>query len=212
MSSLRALLPVVAAAAVLAASGCEPEPNTPVATRELTELEADLVMLGMENQVTADGVRTGRVVSDTAYVFEDSSEVHMVGVDMTLYHEDGRQRAHITAERGRLNQRTERMIGRGNVVVRIAEGGQVIRTEELHYDPQRDEIWSDSATAIEHEGGVTRGSCFRSDLQLRNRRLCDIRGAAGVNIRESPGDTVAPESGGSGGDAPDDADPGGGER
>lgn len=187
-------------AIVLAPIACEPEPNTPVATQELTELEADFLMLGMDNQVTADGVRTGMVVSDTAYVYEDSSEVHMVGVDMTLFHEDGRQRAHITAQRGRLNQRTERMVGRGNVVVRLAQGGEIIRTEELHYDPQRDEIWSDSATVIEHVGGVTSGSCFRSDLQLQNRRLCDIRGAAGADLPQAEADTAGAEEGGGAGE------------
>ena len=52
--------------------------------------------------------------------------------------------------------------------------------------PGAERIWSDSATVYTDEGRVTRGSCFRSNLDFTNLEVCAIRGSAGVR-REGGG-------------------------
>ena len=58
--------------------------------------------------------------------------------------------------------------------------GRRIESAEIVYDPEQEEIWSDSATVQTLANGrVTRGSSFRSDMEFRNVQIQNIRGAVG---------------------------------
>lgn len=174
---------VVAIAAIaLAVGACDETPNTPVAAGALTELEADGIIYGMDDYLEADGIRSGRILADSAYVYNDSSVVQLFSMEMTLYHEDGSDRAHVTALRGTLHERSGMMVARGDVVVDIANSPERLETSELHYDPSAERIWSDSTTTrILPDGRTTTGTCFRSTLELENIEICNIRGAADVS-------------------------------
>jgi LPS export ABC transporter protein LptC len=170
---------VVLLATVLGA-GCDESEQTPVAAPELQAIGADNVYYGMTSFLTSEGVREGRVRADTAYAFADSSQVLMKGMELVLYEDDGRARATVTADEGELDEDTERMVARGNVVLVVHQDGRKIETAELHYDPNRDRIWSDSATVQTLPGGqVTRGTAFESDLEFRNIRIANPRGSLG---------------------------------
>lgn len=159
--------------------GCEDPMDAPTADEWLVTIEADAVVFDMEDYLTANGVRSGVVRADTAHIYNDSSEIRMWGVEMTLFHDNGRERAHVTSERGILQQDTERMEARGNVVLVMNQGIQRVESPELYYDPRRNRIWSDSNSVFTREDGrVTRGTCFESDLEFENFRICNIRGAA----------------------------------
>lgn len=166
-------------ALVAGTGGCEPAVDAPRADEGLVSITADAVLFDMEDYLTEDGVRSGVIRADTAYVYNDSSQIRMWGVEMTLFHDDGRERAHVTSERGILHQATERMEARGNVVLVMDGGVQRVESPELYYDPRANRIWSDSNSVLTRENGrVTRGTCFRSDLEFRDFTVCDIRGAA----------------------------------
>ena len=127
-----------------------------------------------------DGVRQGRVEADTAYAYADSSELSIIGMHVVFYDDDGRERATVTADRGHMNQRSQRMEAEGNVVLIVAADGRKIESPELNYDPSRDLIWSDSATVQTLKNGqVTRGSSFKSDLEFKNITIANPRGAVG---------------------------------
>lgn len=177
-------LPLVAAAAV-AVAACESPPDLPVAAESLMAIGADALIFGMENYLTADGVRSGVVRADSAYQFNDSSVNHLFGVDMELFNEEGRPRAHLTAETGILQQRTEEMVARGNVVLRVQEQGVVVETSELYYDPQGERIWSDSVSTLRRNGQTQRGTCFQSDLQFTAITVCEPVGS--IIGRDGPG-------------------------
>lgn len=179
---------LAAGVTVLFVAACGEPPHTPVADEALTEIEADGVIYGMDDYLEDEGVRSGRIRADSAYVYNDSSVVHLWDLDMTVYHQDGSERARVTAERGTLNERTDRMVARGNVVVQMAGTPERIESVELHYDPSGNRIWSDSATVrVMPDGGVTRGTCFQSDLELRNVNVCNPRGAVGGIGGSGPG-------------------------
>lgn len=162
------------------AGACEEPTQAPIAPPELQELGADLVNYGMVSFLTASGVREGRIEADTAYVFSDSALVRMRGMELVFYEDDGRARATIVAERGELDENTDRMVARGNVVLTVHADGRRIESQELHYDPNRDRIWSDSATVQTLPGGrTTRGTAFESDLDFRNVRIANPRGSLG---------------------------------
>lgn len=177
---------VAPAVAVLTMGGlaCESAPPAPMAGEHLLALGADALVVGMENYLTTDGVRTGVVRADSAYQFNDSSVNHLFGVDMTLFNEQGQPRANLTSETGVLHQRTEEMTARGNVILTVSEQGVVIETEELFYDPSGERIWSDTTSTFRRGGQTQRGTCFRSDLEFTDITVCD---PVGDIIRREPG-------------------------
>jgi LPS export ABC transporter protein LptC len=174
---------VAMCAAVSVAGACDEPTNATVAASELTEIDADNVIFGMKSFLTASGVREARVEADTAYVFADSAKLYLRQMELILYHEDGRQRATVTALRGEMNTNTDAMLAQGDVVLVVHADGRKIETSELHYDPQIDRIWSDSATVQTLAGGrVSRGTAFESDIEFLEVRILNPRGDIGEVI------------------------------
>ena len=169
----RFLLAGLAGASALA---CETQAEPPVASAELADIDnADQVMFGVEHYVTGNGIVRGKLESDTAFMYEDSALVRVRPVNLTLYDDQGQIAGEVTARTGVLNTRTQTMVANGNVVVE-EEGGDRIETEELHFDPNRDRVWSVVATTIHRDGSVLRGSGFTSNTQLTDTRLDTPRG------------------------------------
>ena len=171
----------------VAVGACEGPTETRLADESLISIEADQVIFGMEDYLTTDGIRNGVIRADTAYVFNDSSQIRMWGVEMSLFHDDGRERAHVTSDRGTLHRDTEEMVAYGNVVLVMNQGAQRVESPVLHYDPDRNRIWSDTTSVFMRDGRVTRGSCFRSDLEFTNYTICNIRGAADIGRERGGG-------------------------
>jgi len=173
----RRLLPTLALlAALVALPACEEQSEPPIADPSLGDMDADQVMVGLEHFITVDGVRRGLLVADTAFLYEDSATVRVRPVDLTLYDEGGTVVGEVTSREGLLNTRTERMTAIGDVVVTSTQEGQRIETEQLHFDPHRDRLWSDVATTIHRNGSVLRGSGFESDTRLDDVRLRNPQG------------------------------------
>lgn len=172
-TSRRILAPCLAAIAVAGvAAGCADEESTPVVQQALADVDY-IVMEHMETVITVEGVRNGVVVSDSSYVYEDSSTAQLFGVNMTQYNEQGIETSRLSSERGWLNERTDELTAIGNVVLTIPADGRRIETPELHYDPVRSEISSDSSTLQILGGARTRATCgFRADLNFTNFDLC----------------------------------------
>lgn len=169
---------VMVAALVLGA--CQDELQGPVASQDLREIEADYVALDLEQYITTDGVREAKVVADTGFVYSDSSKVHLRVVHLTVFDEQGREIAVVTSRSGVLDTETQHMIARGDVVLTVHEGNRIVESEELHYDPRRERIWSDSASVYREGDTVLRGTSFESDLQFSNVRVQNARGTGDV--------------------------------
>lgn len=179
MKKLLALLAASLAAPLLVVA-CDSTTETPVASADVQGIQADLVHYGMVSFLTANGVREGRVEADTAYAFYDSASVKLVGMRIIFYDDEGGERARVTADSGQLDENTNSMLARGHVVLIVHTDGRRIETAELNYDPDRDRIWSDSATVQTlANGSVTRGTAFESDLEFRNVVIRNIRGGGG---------------------------------
>ena len=160
-------------------AACDPALNTPVATAELLEMEADNVIFGMVSFLTSQGVREGRIEADTAYMFADSATAHLRQMSIVFYDVDGRERATVAGTSGVWNWDTDQMVARGDVVLTVHGDESRIESAEIHYDPVRDRIWSDSATVQTLEdGAVTSGSSFESDMSFENILIRDPRGGA----------------------------------
>jgi len=178
----RAMLLVAALLTGLFAASAD-ERSTAVADPELRALEADGIFYGMQTFLRQDGIRSGRVEADSAYQFTDSAKSYLWQMEMTLFYEDGRDRAWIQADSAVLETRTEQLVARGNVIAEVSDEGIRIESPELRYDPTGSQIWSDSAVVLTQNGAVQRGSCFRSDLQFRNWEICSPVGDIPTDVR-----------------------------
>lgn len=169
LTSMRFLLPWAVVGLLLVAVGCHEESEIATVSPELAAMDADIIILGGEQFVSQDGTTEVFVVYDTAFQWNDSVNVALRRMQLVVYLEDGSERARVTADRGWLDQSSDQMIARGNVVVVVPEDRRTIRTEELHYDPRIGQIWSDSAFVMEIPGQPPlRGVSFSSDLEFRN--------------------------------------------
>lgn len=148
------------------------------------DLPADWIMIGVRHAPTQDGIRQALGVFDTVYVYNDSSVYHLRGVELEIFSEEGRERAKVTSERGRLNTATDAMVAIGNVVLMTPEGTR-IETEELHYDPVAHRIWSDVTTRrIDADGEEFIADSFTADDEFDTIHYERPRGRLrGANIR-----------------------------
>lgn len=167
---------VLLAVALFPFAACEEAPTTQLAEDSVQDISWDAIQYGGENHLTLSGVNAGLVLSDSAFIRADSSLSYLKGVAMTLFNEQGTERARVTGDSARMNTRTEEITVWGNVFFVVPEQGVTIQSEVLNYDPQRDEIWSDVVTAATINGSSSTGTCFRSDLQFQSWNVCQPRG------------------------------------
>ena len=164
--------------ALLATVACQDEQETPVASAFAQGIDGP-VLFGMSAFLTTNGVREGLVEADTAYTFQDSTKLDLRRMTVIFYDENGRERATVIGRTGEYDQESGRMVSRGDVVLRVHTDSSRIESPEIHYDPDIDRIWSDSATVRTLANGtVTRGSAFESDIDFTNVRVLNIRGGA----------------------------------
>ena len=168
--------------------GCLEEEATPVASPELLEMGADIVMIDMENVITVEGVREGEIYADTAYFYQDSSFYVLKNPVLVLFTDMGAQRARVVSERGIMSMNTDELTAQGNVVLTVQDGNRRVESQELNYEPNGDRIWSDSLTTMYEEGVVSEGLGFTSDLDFRVMTVGpgSIRNVGGVG-RDSIG-------------------------
>jgi LPS export ABC transporter protein LptC len=170
---------VFALAVAAALAACEGVENTTVANEFMQGIDAPVVF-GMVSYITTEGVRQARVQADTAFTFADSAKVDLRVMTVDFYDEAGVERATVRGTHGEWNQDTDLMVARGDVELLVHSDSSIIRSPEIHYDPQTDRIWSDSATSrTMRDGTATRGSSFESDIEFTNIRILNVRGDAG---------------------------------
>ena len=164
---------------MLAACGGN-EGTTPTATSDYKSIAADQIVIGMEQYVTQQGRQQAILRGDTAYVFEDSAKALVKKVNLTLYDEQGRESAQLTAREGDFHNATQAMLARGKVVL-VTRGAdpRTIESEELHYDPNTKRIWSTKATVMRSRSGTVSGSGFESDDRFVNTRITNAKSTGG---------------------------------
>ena len=169
----------VACMVLLAACGVED--TGPVVSPELEAMQADQVIFGLEHLLQVNGVREAIVKADTSYHFRDSTVVYLRGHFELRSFDDqtGAGRAVLTADQARLDQANSSVTARGNAVLVVVEIDREIRSEEIHYDPERNRVWSDSATCSREGDKVVEGSGFSANLEFTLVEVTNPRSRAG---------------------------------
>ena len=165
-----------------ALAGCGKTGTEPRAAQDFPQLPADYVLAQLTHYLTEDGVRRGVLNADSAYFYADSARANLVKVHLVLYNTSGQEAADLVSKTGQLDQRTNAMVARGNVVlVGKGSGAQRVETQELHYDPNQHRIWSTVTSTIFQGGNRTVTDGFNADDQLQNIQMKGVRGTVQAN-------------------------------
>jgi LPS export ABC transporter protein LptC len=180
---MRRWIAVLVASAIVIA--CTEKKALPTARGSALADSADQVMFGAKFTLTSEGVNRARLVTDTAYFFDDNTRIELDKVHTTFFNATGIKDAVLTSERGTYLQRLGNMLARKNVVV-VSEDGRRLTTQELLYSTGRNEISSDSAFVLTEPNRRLEGIGFRSDPNMSNIRI--LKGASGVvrDVSTSP--------------------------
>lgn len=154
----------------LALAACGSQSTTPGAVADAAQLPADQVVFELRHNMTKDGVRTGVLNSDTAFLYESNRRMDLRGVSLRFFSDTGVESGVLTSDAGQYDVGTGSFVARGDVVLitQGPDGERRLETEELHYDVEQDRLWSDVPFVLREGGSTTRGSSFESDAEFRN--------------------------------------------
>jgi LPS export ABC transporter protein LptC len=156
--------------------------SPPVSARNSLADSAGQIMYGARFNLTDSGVLRAQLLADTAYFFDDNTRVELAHVNTTFFTTTGTRSAVLTSRRGTYHTTTGQMVARGNVDVNSTDGRR-LRSEELAYDQNRNEISSDSAFVMTEPTRRLEGIGFRSDPNLQNVHILKtLSGSSGAIV------------------------------
>jgi LPS export ABC transporter protein LptC len=163
MTRAAALLLLAGLAAACGDSGITPQ------TLAVAADSADQIAEGMTTNIVKDGVRQSSVASDTAFIYQSRQVADLRNVTAHFFSSTGAPVSILTSRTGWYEIERGTLEARGNVVVVSVDGsGRRLETEHLVYDPNMNQIRSDSAFTYTSPTGVLRGNSFYSDPEFRN--------------------------------------------
>ena len=130
---------------------------------------ADQMIFGLRTVLTDQSVAKGLLLSDTAFTYEDGTRLELRRVNVTFYTSLGVKDGVMTSRRGVYNSRLSRLEARGDVVV-TRNDGKRLTSQQLVYDQQRNQVFTDSAFVLNEPQRQMTGIGFESDPQLNNFR------------------------------------------
>ena len=167
---------------VLVVSACDKRRQPPVVPQSPLADSADQMMFTARSLLTDRGLMRAELRGDTAYFFDDNTRIELRGVKVDFYTTTGQKNADLKSREGTYSTRQGAMEARGNVII-VSVDGRRLTSEHVRFDPNRNQISSDSAFVLTEPGRVLRGVGFISDPDMTNVRV--LRGASGSTIIES---------------------------
>lgn len=182
MESTKSILTLLAGACLAVAAGCGSDSTTPAVLADSSNLPVENMILGVNHNMTKDGVRTGVLVSDTAFLLDSSRKMDLRNVSLQFFSDNGAPSGTLTSETGEYDVTTGSFVARGDVVLVTGgpEGTRHLETEELHYDVNVDRLWSEVPFVMREGGRTTRGQSFRSDAEFRNWSVTGAETSGGL--------------------------------
>ncbi len=136
-------------------------------------------MFKLRLQQTNAGVRKSVLFADTGFFYNDNTLVDLRHVRLVFFSSSGDSNAVMTGRTGRYDTRTQRVEGRGDVVVTSTDGRR-LTSPHLVYERSVNQITSDTNFTFTEPGRTLEGVGFRSDPQLRNVQV--LKGAKGRTV------------------------------
>jgi hypothetical protein len=114
--------------------------------------------------------------ADSGYAMPRAGTAHLCGVHLVVRDSLGRTVANATAATGEFDREREIVVVRGGVIVDLPLQGRSIETEELHYAPRDNRVWSTTTTVFREGDVVLTGTSFTADPYFEVVHLERARG------------------------------------
>ncbi len=187
-AALRSLLSV----ATLGTAACSSKPVTGLSANAALPDSAEQVMYGLRNVQTNAGVRKSVLYGDTAYFYNDNTLIDLRHVRIVFFSAAGDSNAVMVGRTGRYDTRTQRVEGRGDVVVTSTDGRR-LASPHLVYERSLNQITSDTNFTFTEPGRTLEGIGLRSDPQLRSVQVLKAaRGRAALPPNSGSTGAAAP--------------------
>ncbi len=172
---------ILVAALVAGGAGCSAG-NEPPETAEREEVP-DQEVLDFSLTETMSGSKSWTLFADRAEVFGGRGYSRLHGVKVLFYGPEEEVTSVLTAQRGRVNDKSRDLQAFGQVVLETSEGVK-LETETLRWDNRRGRIWSNEFVKLTREGEVLTGYGLDSDPDLDN---VEIHSQVKIRVKESAG-------------------------
>ena len=182
------VLALGATVSILGESACTSKPATGLAANAALPDSAEQVMFNLRLVQTNAGVRKSVLFADTGFFYNDNTLVDLRRVRLVFFSSAGDSNAVMTGRTGRYDTRTQRVEGRGDVVVTSTDGRR-LASPHLVYERSVNQITSDTNFTFNEPGRTLEGVGFRSDPQLRNVQV--LKGAKGRTVLPPPSESRA---------------------
>jgi len=107
------------------------------------------------------------------------------GMEVFFYDDSGRIESEIRSDYTIYYAQEQLWHATGNVIARRLDNGDALYTEELFWDMEKEQIYSDSYTRVHNEDNVLYGKKgFKSDQDLSNWQLIGSSGTINVQDEE----------------------------
>ena len=178
----RTVYVVLCACIGVSAVACDDTQGPPVASVSLLPDSAEQMLIGVTFLLTDAGVRRANVRADTLLMYDDNTREELRQIRAVFFTPEGEQDAVLTALTGMHNSRLGTMEARGNVVV-VSKEGETLNSPHLRYDPNRNEISSDSAFTLTEGERITKGIGFVSNPDMTNMRILAAASVSGAQVK-----------------------------
>jgi LPS export ABC transporter protein LptC len=173
-------------AAGLACGRDEVAPRRPLTTQAgAPERAPDQIIENGTHVVTREGVKRAVLQARQIEFYNAEAKVEADTMEMTFFDARGLEESRLTARYGEIDQRTEDVMARGDVMV-VASDGTRISGEELRYDSAADRITSDLPVTIVREGNRIQGDGVEADPALTSIRITGSSAVLETRPRSRP--------------------------
>lgn len=98
-----------------------------------------------------------RLEAETQFEYENGDREFPDGIYIEFFEVNGEKSSTLRAERGEKNAKLNLYKAEGNVVVISVIDGDELNTEELFWDPQKEQIFTEKFVTIKSEGEIHTG-------------------------------------------------------
>ena len=125
-----------------------------------------------------------KLQADKQLEFENGNREFPEGVYIEFYEKDGQVSSTITANQGYYNKKEDKYTATGNVIVKSMLKNEELRTEELHWEPAKQEINTEKYVEIETENDIFMGNGLTAKQDFSDWRILKPTGT--ITIEEQP--------------------------
>lgn len=108
--------------------------------------------------------------------FENGDILYAEGLNVTFYSDSGQVATTLRANTGKYDQAKDAYLATGNVIVHNTEKQQTLHTEELHWDKQKQTIYTEKQVRIETPEEVLTGKGMTANQGFDRYKILEPQG------------------------------------